>query len=159
MIGPLRILVGLALASVPARAAARKGRAATPVLSKVADVPLAGSALRFDYRYTDTAADRLYLSHMNPGELLVFDVRGRRVVDTVGDLPPGDWRVCRAISRQGLRIGSRPSSYCRHRCGHAQAHRRALMHVRAEPGGRILLQRMLLCDHGPVAQMDRAAVS
>ena len=87
MIGPFCILVGLALASVPARAPAREGRAATPVLSKGGRCPASGSALRFDYQYTDTAADRLYLSHMNAGELVVFDVQGRRVVDTWATCP------------------------------------------------------------------------
>lgn len=51
-----------------------------PVLREVADVPLPGPAVRFDYQSVDTAAHRLYVAHMNAGTLLVFDTRARRVV-------------------------------------------------------------------------------
>lgn len=57
------------------------------VLERVADVPLPGPAVRFDYQSLDTTANRLYIAHMNAGELLVFDVKERRVVGTVRDLP------------------------------------------------------------------------
>jgi DNA-binding beta-propeller fold protein YncE len=58
-----------------------------PVLARVADVPLPGPAVRFDYQSLDTASNRLYVSHMGAGELLVIDVGARKLVGTVGDLP------------------------------------------------------------------------
>jgi len=50
----------------------------------VADVPLPGPAVRFDYQSVDTARHRLYVAHMNAGTLLVYDLRGDSVV---ADLP------------------------------------------------------------------------
>jgi len=49
-------------------------------LKKVADVPLPGAAVRFDYQSFDASHDRLYISHMNAGQLVVFDVKKREVV-------------------------------------------------------------------------------
>jgi DNA-binding beta-propeller fold protein YncE len=49
-------------------------------LDKVADVPMPGPALRFDYQSLDQSQGRLYLSHMNANQLVVFDVRKREVV-------------------------------------------------------------------------------
>jgi DNA-binding beta-propeller fold protein YncE len=61
----------------------------------VADIPLSGPAVRFDYQTIDTSANRLYFSHMNAGELLVLDLTNRKIVGTVGDLPrvTGVWCV------------------------------------------------------------------
>ncbi len=84
-------------ASAPRTAPA--GRAASapraPLLEPMADIPLNGPAVRFDYQSIDTSANRLYLSHMSAGELLVFDLGSRRIVGTVGDLPrvTGVWCV------------------------------------------------------------------
>lgn len=71
----------------PIALAALLAAAAPPVLSTLADVVLPGPAVRFDYLSADTAANRLYLSHMNAGELEVFDLEQREVVATVGGLP------------------------------------------------------------------------
>lgn len=60
---------------------------ASAVLRRVADIPLPGPAVRFDYQSVDTAANRLCISHMNAGELVVFDLANRRVEGIVGDLP------------------------------------------------------------------------
>ena len=51
--------------------------------------------MRFDYQSVDTTANRLYISHMNAGELVVFDLKGRKVEGTVSDLPriTGVWSV------------------------------------------------------------------
>ena len=89
------LLVGVALVSVAASPPARARHTTTPLLTRVADVPLPGPAVRFDYQSADTAANRLYLSHMNAGELVVFDLRSRSVVGTVDDLPrvTGVWAV------------------------------------------------------------------
>jgi DNA-binding beta-propeller fold protein YncE len=57
------------------------------VLERLEDVPLPGPAVRFDYQYVDTLANRLYVSHMNAGELVVVDLANSRVVGVVGDLP------------------------------------------------------------------------
>ena len=57
------------------------------LLETVRDVPLPGPATRFDYQTVDTTADRLYISHMGAGELVVFDLRGGHVVGVVRDLP------------------------------------------------------------------------
>ncbi len=57
------------------------------VLRQVADVPLPGPAVRFDYQSVDTAAHRLYVAHMNAGTLLVFDTRARRVVADLAGFP------------------------------------------------------------------------
>ena len=59
----------------------------SPLLRLVADIPLPGPAVRFDYQSVDTVANRLYISHMNAGELIVFNLAKRRVEGTVGDLP------------------------------------------------------------------------
>lgn len=58
-----------------------------PVLQPVAQVPVPGPAVRFDYQSADTTANRLYISHMGAGELVVFDLQTEQVIDTVGGLP------------------------------------------------------------------------
>jgi DNA-binding beta-propeller fold protein YncE len=70
------------------------GAAQSP-LSFVADVPLPGRAARFDYQSLDTASNRLYIAHMRGDQLVVVDVKLRKVVATVGDLPgaTGVWAV------------------------------------------------------------------
>ena len=49
-------------------------------LVKVADIPLPGPAVRFDYQSYDAAHHRLYISHMGANRLIVFDTRSRRVL-------------------------------------------------------------------------------
>ena len=70
-------------------------RPTAPVLQRVADIPLPGPALRFDYQSIDTTAGRLYVSHMDASELVVFDLGGRRVEGTIPHLPrvTGVWAV------------------------------------------------------------------
>ena len=53
----------------------------------VADVPLPGRAVRFDYQSLDTTTGRLWIAHMGADEVLAFDVRARRVVSRVPDMP------------------------------------------------------------------------
>ncbi len=62
----------------PARTARVEG------LHVVATYPLPGPANRFDYQSLDATRGRLYLSHMNAGHLLVFDIDSGRVVQDVG---------------------------------------------------------------------------
>ena len=49
-------------------------------LKKVADIPMPGPAVRFDYQSFDPATGRLYISHMNADQLVVFDTRKREVL-------------------------------------------------------------------------------
>lgn len=67
----------------------------TPPLKKVADVPLPGAAVRFDYQSLDPAAGRLYISHMNANQLVVFDLNQRKVVANLDGFPSvhGVWAV------------------------------------------------------------------
>jgi DNA-binding beta-propeller fold protein YncE len=53
----------------------------------LADVPLPGSASRFDYQSLEPASGRLFLSHMGAGRLVVFDVRAGRVLGDVDGFP------------------------------------------------------------------------
>ena len=60
--------------------------AAAP-LRVVADVPLPGSASRFDYLSLEPGSGRLFLSHMGAGRLVVFDVRAGRVIGDLDGFP------------------------------------------------------------------------
>lgn len=60
---------------------------ATAPLRVVGDVPLPGSASRFDYQSLEPAAGRLFISHMGAGQLVVFDVRAGRVVANLDGFP------------------------------------------------------------------------
>ena len=51
-----------------------------PALRQVADIPMPGPAVRFDYQSFDAEHGRLYIAHMNANQLVVFDVRSRKVV-------------------------------------------------------------------------------
>jgi len=66
-----------------------------PGLRLVNDIPLPGPANRFDYQSIDPTAGRLYISHMNAGRLVVFDLDSARVVRDVEGLPrvTGVWAV------------------------------------------------------------------
>src|SRR5881396_3332541 len=56
-------------------------------LRVVADVPLPGSASRFDYQSLAPASGRLFISHMGAGQLVVFDVRAGRVIENLDGFP------------------------------------------------------------------------
>jgi DNA-binding beta-propeller fold protein YncE len=64
-------------------------------LKKVSDIPLPGSAVRFDYQSVDTSQGRLYIAHMNANQLVVFDTRKRTVVANLDGFPSvhGVWAV------------------------------------------------------------------
>lgn len=78
--------------SAPAVAVA--GAARGP-LRVVRDIPLPGPANRFDYQSIDPARGRLYISHMNAGRVVVFDLDSSRVVAEVPGTPrvTGIWAV------------------------------------------------------------------
>jgi DNA-binding beta-propeller fold protein YncE len=61
-------------------------RPMTPVLQPVADIPLPGPALRFDYQSIDSTTNRLYISHMDASQLIVFNLESRRVEGTIDHL-------------------------------------------------------------------------
>ncbi len=56
-------------------------------LRVVTDVPLPGSASRFDYQSLEPASGRLFISHMGAGQLVVFDVRAGRVIANLDGFP------------------------------------------------------------------------
>src|SRR5712691_50508 len=56
-------------------------------LRVVADVPLPGSASRFDYQSLAPASGRLFIWHMGAGQLVVFDVRAGRVIGNLNGFP------------------------------------------------------------------------
>src|SRR5258708_32239340 len=51
-----------------------------PPLHIVADIPMPGPAVRFDYQSLDQDQGRLYISHMHSDQLVVFDTTTRHVV-------------------------------------------------------------------------------
>lgn len=75
------VLTAVAVAAVAA-VTLRAGGQELP-LRLVANVALPGPSNRFDYTSLDPTASRLYIAHMNAGQLLVFDIRKRRVVQTI----------------------------------------------------------------------------
>src|SRR5213596_2433791 len=56
-------------------------------LRLVADVPLPGSASRFDYQSLESASGRLFISHMGAGQLVVVDGRAGRVIGNLDGFP------------------------------------------------------------------------
>ncbi|HEY6157144.1 MAG TPA: YncE family protein [Gemmatimonadales bacterium] len=51
------------------------------------DLPLPGSASRFDYQSLESASGRLFISHMGAGQFVVFDVRAGRVIGNLDGFP------------------------------------------------------------------------
>src|SRR5437762_10317929 len=66
--------------------AQRAPTAAAP-LHVVADLPLPGSASRFDYQSLEPASGRLFISHMGAGQLVVFDVHAGKVIGSLDGFP------------------------------------------------------------------------
>jgi DNA-binding beta-propeller fold protein YncE len=64
-------------------------------LKQVADVPLPGPAVRFDYQSLDISQGRLYIAHMNANQLVVFDTKKRVVIANLDGFPSvhGVWAV------------------------------------------------------------------
>jgi hypothetical protein len=64
-------------------------------LEIVADIPLPGQAVRFDYQSFDPSTGRLYIAHMNANQLVVFDTKKREVVASLDGFPSvhGVWAV------------------------------------------------------------------
>lgn len=91
-VGQLAVLasiLGCTTAAVPA------DHPESAPLKKVADVPLPGPAVRFDYQSLDASHGRLYIAHMNADQLVVFDTKKREVVANLDGFPNvhGVWAV------------------------------------------------------------------
>src|SRR5437667_4628603 len=56
-------------------------------LRVITDVPLPGSASRFDYQSLEPGSGRLFISHMGAGQLVVFDIRAGRVIANLDGFP------------------------------------------------------------------------
>jgi len=68
-------------------AASLEAASAEPSLTKVIDIPLPGSASRFDYQSYDPTSKRLYFSHMGDGELVILDTERRKLVAHLPGFP------------------------------------------------------------------------
>lgn len=88
-------LARLVLVLVCTSAATPSDNPASAPLRQVADVPLPGPAVRFDYQSLDAAHARLYIAHMNADQLVVFDTKKREVVANLDGFPNvhGVWAV------------------------------------------------------------------
>jgi DNA-binding beta-propeller fold protein YncE len=74
-------VLAAAFVSLPLRLAhAQHSGQVETVLIKVADIPMPGLAVRFDYQSFDPATERLYIAHMNADQLVVFDTARRQVI-------------------------------------------------------------------------------
>src|ERR1700687_2105263 len=73
------LILTMGLAAALSAAPASNNTKAAP-LKKVADIAMPGPANRFDYQSLDATEGRLYISHMNANQLVVFDTNKREVV-------------------------------------------------------------------------------
>src|SRR3984893_18114843 len=73
------LILTMGLAAARSSSAASDDTKAAP-LKRVADIPMPGAANRFDYQSLDATQGRLYISHMNANQLVVFDTYKREVV-------------------------------------------------------------------------------
>ena len=100
-------------------------------LRLVADIPMPGTAVRFDYQSLDPASGRLYIAHMNADQLVVFDTRSRAGRGQPRWLCARPRRLGGAGARTRLRLGhGRPS-------GRGRRHEDAEDARQGRPGHRI----------------------
>lgn len=83
----MRLRVMLALLGISVVWTVSASAAELAPLELVADVPLSGAAVRFDYQSLDVANSRLYIAHMNADQLVVFDTKKRSVISTLAGFP------------------------------------------------------------------------
>jgi DNA-binding beta-propeller fold protein YncE len=75
------LAIGLFLITAVAYSQSKSGKvSSSSVLKKVVDIPMPGPAVRFDYQSLDAESGRLYISHMNADQMVVFDTAKRKVV-------------------------------------------------------------------------------
>jgi DNA-binding beta-propeller fold protein YncE len=60
--------------------------AGASVLAVITDIPLPGSASRFDYQSLDPTTGRLVIAHMGANQVVVVDTATQQLVGTVGDV-------------------------------------------------------------------------
>jgi DNA-binding beta-propeller fold protein YncE len=77
----------LLIAAAAPSASAQPKTSPTGGMTLVATVPMPGPAVRFDYQSLNPATGMLYISHMNAGHLVVFNVRTRKVVANLPGFP------------------------------------------------------------------------
>src|SRR3989475_2575249 len=70
----------------PGSGASPPASTAPAPLRAVTDVPLPGSASRFDYQSLEPSG-RLFISHMGAGQLVVYDVHAGRVIGNLDGFP------------------------------------------------------------------------
>ena len=68
------------LCMVAALRYSQDGQGGREILKEVADIPMPGPAVRFDYQSLDAENGRPYISHMNADQVVVFDTAKRDVV-------------------------------------------------------------------------------
>ena len=87
--------VGFLIVSSSAQAPPSHSNTKETALRIVADVPLPGPAVRFDYQSLDPTTGRLYIAHMNADHLVVFDTASRKVLANLAGFPRvhGVWAV------------------------------------------------------------------
>jgi DNA-binding beta-propeller fold protein YncE len=79
-----RPLLALSVLGALLLGAATVGAADRPLpLKAVAHIALPGASVRFDYTSIDPRSQRLYIAHMDADELLVFDLKTRRVIKQI----------------------------------------------------------------------------
>jgi DNA-binding beta-propeller fold protein YncE len=84
-----------------------KAPCASPAWRVIADVPLPGKPARFDYQSFDPTRGLLWIAHMGAGELIAFDVRTRRLMATMPDMPGVTGvRVVPALGRVFASLGA-----------------------------------------------------
>ncbi len=74
------MLLALCLAPTVASSQGARDTKSGQVLTEVADIPMPGPAVRFDYQSLDVEHGRLYISHMNANQMVVFNTQTRQVV-------------------------------------------------------------------------------
>src|SRR5260370_32160406 len=77
------VFAAMALLCGAVAACAQSEHSRTAPLKQVADIPLPGAAVRFDYQSFDPSQWRLYISPMNANQLVLFDVHN---IEAVADL-------------------------------------------------------------------------
>jgi len=78
----LIVLFSMSYASTQTKVSSSKS-----ALKTVADVPLPGPAVRFDYQSLDASSGRLYIAHMNADRIVVFDTATRKVLADLAGFP------------------------------------------------------------------------
>ena len=91
------------------------GTANAARLEWMSDLPLPGRPARFDYEALDPASGRLYINKMGANQVLVYDVRARRLVAALPDFPSA---TCITLAAQrGLAFVSTPGYFLNHSTG------------------------------------------